>query len=85
MPILQKELTEFMQEYNAYGIRKQKDRLCPPGVPEDNFLNDKVTSVTLLTGLILHGGLTLRIMYLTTLFVRTNNSVTLRNSFIFRQ
>ena len=24
-------------EYNAYNVRKQKDRLCPPGVPEDNF------------------------------------------------
>ena len=26
-----------MQEYNAYSVRKQKDRLCPPGIPEDNF------------------------------------------------
>jgi hypothetical protein len=38
MPILQKELSELMQECNAYKIRKQKDRLCPPGIPEDNFL-----------------------------------------------
>ena len=37
MPILKEELTEFMQEYNAYNVRKQKDRLCPPGIPEDNF------------------------------------------------
>ena len=39
--MFQKELTEFMQEYNAYNIRKQKDRLCPPGVPEDSFLFPK--------------------------------------------
>ena len=37
MPILQRQIAEFMQEYNAYSVRKQKDRLCPPGVPEDNF------------------------------------------------
>ena len=38
MPFLEKELKELMNEHNAYSIRKQKDRLCPPGVPEDNFL-----------------------------------------------
>lgn len=37
MPILQRQLAEFMHEYNAYSVRKQKDRVCPPGVPEDNF------------------------------------------------
>ena len=38
MPFLEKELKELMNEHNVYSIRKQKDRLCPPGVPEDNFL-----------------------------------------------
>ena len=37
MPVLKKELAQFMQEYNAYSALKQKYRLCPPGIPEDNF------------------------------------------------
>ena len=36
--MLQRELNELMQECNIYKIRKRKDRLCPPGIPEDNFL-----------------------------------------------
>ena len=37
MPTLKRELAEFMQEYNAHNICKQKDRLCPPGNPEDDY------------------------------------------------
>ena len=34
---LEEELAQFMQEYNAYSVCKQKDGSCPAGIPEDNF------------------------------------------------
>ena len=37
MPLIRKELTEFVEEHNSHRIRKQRDRLTPQGIPEDLY------------------------------------------------
>ncbi|XP_077865488.1 uncharacterized protein LOC144352201 [Saccoglossus kowalevskii] len=37
MPLLEKELESFADEWNSHRIRKQKEQLRPNGVPEDLY------------------------------------------------
>ncbi|XP_048584290.1 uncharacterized protein LOC5506459 [Nematostella vectensis] len=37
MPLLRRELKEFVEEHNSHRIRRQKDRLTPQGIPEDLY------------------------------------------------
>ena len=44
MPLLRKELQEFVEEHNCHRIRKQRGKKTPQGIPEDlyNFPELKV-------------------------------------------
>ena len=37
MPLLRKELREFVEEHNAHRIRKQRGKKTPQGIPEDVY------------------------------------------------
>lgn len=37
IPLLESELTDLRNDYNAHKIRKQKGKLRPDGIPDDMF------------------------------------------------
>lgn len=37
MPLLRKELQEFVEEHNSHRIRKQRGKKTPQGIPEDLY------------------------------------------------
>lgn len=37
MPLLRKELQQFVEEHNSHRIRKQRGKKTPQGIPEDLY------------------------------------------------